>query len=460
MAAALLGQPGDGNVLPLDFDDAPEYNDTTMVLNRPLSWKYMLVCSSVARVVHQIIRHDPRVPIWGESKMVIRKITDRRDWRVNDVVVVEVLTDHEDELFSKGMVELESGRMIHPMRGQLVICALAHRRSTQESVGSFLHVGDDLRVDLLTEGGACGAATDISTFMPDPMVKAVYRAHVAEPFLLEKDDDVPSYPPASNEKTLNLEGILDAKYDSIPPNLHHVGQLSSWATNHPQPSANSECAFPRKTVLIFGTSMSSGKTVAGTYLARAMRESVEHGNVFALKLTGAGQLHDIQRYGDCGATHVFDFVDAGLISTANIPPEQYMVAIARLLRRLCGSMKKQDACIIEIGSSPFEDYNGLYAAALIASVVKMSLVAASDAYALKGMVAVSAEYSRDHPEHEGARFFNNLFTSNDHKRPICVGPAANTRAGRDLVKNITGLEALNLALASHRETLANLLAEL
>lgn len=66
-------------------------------------------------------------------------------------------------------------------------------------------------------------------------------------------------------------------------------------------------------VLVFGTSMSAGKTMSGRVITRLL---VENGySVAACKLTGAGTYDDALSMGSAGADPIYDFVDTGLPTT-------------------------------------------------------------------------------------------------------------------------------------------------
>ncbi len=83
--------------------------------------------------------------------------------------------------------------------------------------------------------------------------------------------------------------------------------------------------FPRSPlILICGTSMNSGKSVAAAACCRALSTSGFH--VRATKVTGTASLKDILHMNDAGAIHYADFTYLGYPSTYGLP-EREMVEI-------------------------------------------------------------------------------------------------------------------------------------
>lgn len=174
--------------------------------------------------------------------------------------------------------------------------------------------------------------------------------------------------------------------------------------------------FRIPTVLLVGTSMSAGKTFSARVVVRLLKGLGY--SVVAGKLTGTGRWQDTLSMGDAGADHTFDFVDAGLPTTV-CPPAEYRDAIQGLLSRMsatgCG------ACVIEAGASPLEPYNGGTLVAMLGDQVVFTVLAASDPYAVVG---IQTAWRRDFD--------------------LVSGPAANTTAGRELVRLLSGIPTLDL----------------
>lgn len=177
---------------------------------------------------------------------------------------------------------------------------------------------------------------------------------------------------------------------------------------------------PLKTpaVLLIGTSMSAGKTASGQVTIRALTYLGQ--KVVGAKLTGAARYSDILKFRDAGAEHVFDFVDAGLPSTV-CPPERFDRAMQLLVSRIAAC--EADVLVVEAGASPLEPYNGATVVEYLRKLPCFTILCASDPYAVLGVQTA---------------FGNHL------KADLVAGPATNTEAAIRLVRQLTGLPALNL----------------
>lgn len=177
-----------------------------------------------------------------------------------------------------------------------------------------------------------------------------------------------------------------------------------------------DLTFETPTVLIIGTSMSAGKTTAARIIVRQLKALGLA--VLGAKITGAGRYRDVLTMKDAGADWILDFVDAGLPSTV-VPSEQY----ASALRHLMSAMAElpADVAVVEAGASPLEPYNGAVAVEAMASAVRCVVLCASDPYAVLGVM-----------------------TAFDTHPDVVTGPSSNTRGGVDLVRKLTGIEALNV----------------
>lgn len=174
--------------------------------------------------------------------------------------------------------------------------------------------------------------------------------------------------------------------------------------------------FTVPTVLVVGTSMSAGKTLSGELVVRQL---VQAGfEVAAAKITGAARSRDFLSFADAGAAPVLDFIDAGLPSTV-CPEPEFRARIASVLNRIQRSGAQ--VAVIEAGASPLEPYNGAAAVDLLSGATRFMLLAASDPYAVLGVMEAFGR-----------------------KPDLVSGIAANTEAGRALVRELCGVEALDL----------------
>ena len=301
-------------------------------------------------------------------------------WTTGDYVVIEL----GDTVRSQN-VELVGGRMAEASVGDRIVGALAERAATLESVGSWRAIGDNLEVNMLTAAGLVGRITSRSALMPPPN-PARYLGHAT------------------------LDGKPVAMQDFVP--------------------APSGAEFEIPIVLIIGTSMSSGKTMAGRVIIRLLKDRGLR--VVGTKLTGAGRYRDVVSWADAGADAVYDFVDGGLPSSI-IAEGDYRRALGVVLDRIAG--EKPDIVVAEAGASPLEPYNGTVVLEELGDVIGFTLLAASDPYAVSGVMSAF-----------------------DLRPDVVSGVAASTSAGIDLIEKLTGLPAVNVLDLKDHTRLESLMA--
>lgn len=304
----------------------------------------------------------------------------RSTWKTGDYVVIELT-----EAVRAQNVELAGGRMAEAYAGARIVGALGERAATLESVGSWRAVDDDGAVNMLTAAGLIGRITSRGALMP-PAIPARYLGHAT------------------------VDGKPVAMQDFAP--------------------APSDAPFEIPVVLIIGTSMSSGKTLAGRVIIRLLKDRGLR--VVGAKLTGAARYRDVVSWGDAGADAVFDFVDGGLPSTI-VAEDDYRRALGVVLD--CVAAERPDIVVAEAGASPFEPYNGMVVLEELSDVIGFTLLAASDPYAVSGVMAAF-----------------------DNRPDVVSGVAASTSAGIDLIGKLTGLPAVNILRHEDNLRLDSLLA--
>lgn len=301
-------------------------------------------------------------------------------WATGDFVVGEIVGPRNQST----LVELASGRMVQALRSDRVIGALGSRAATLEAVGSWQDMTDD-GMHAMTSAGLFGRVTSLSTLVA-PLTGLAYRGHVVR----------------DSKKVTMLDFAIGC-----------------------------EGKFDVKTVLLVGTSMSSGKTTTGRLVIHELERLGQ--NVVGAKLTGAGRYRDILSFQDAGADAVFDFVDAGLPSTV-VPKEDFRRQIRPLLH-LIDSLGP-DFVVVESGASPLEPYNGAVAIEELADNICCTILAASDPYAVIGV-------------EQAFGLVPDLVT----------GPASSTSAAIDLVKKLSGVDAINLMDPDSLPVLRNMLRD-
>jgi hypothetical protein len=291
----------------------------------------------------------------------------RSDWKSGDYVLAEVIESGAVP-FS---IENPSGRMVEVLPGDVIIGALGRRAATLQAVGDWQAVGEDLEMQTLTPGGLLGRCTSAS-LPPPPMASVRYRGHAAlDDSPLRMADFVPVVP----------ERELDAAV-----------------------------------VLIVGTSMDAGKTVAVKAIVRALKRAGLR--VAAAKLTGVARHRDVLAASDAGADLIADFVDVGLPSTV-VPAEQFEPALRTLFSLTAQS--DPDVLVVEAGASPLEPYNGDVAVQVLGDRVRCTVLCASDPYAVVGVMSAFG------------------ITPD-----LVSGRATSTEAGVNLIRKLCDIEALNV----------------
>lgn len=305
----------------------------------------------------RIAGFDARPPDVGEIP--------RQRWAEGDYVVGEVLggTGFPSE------VEHASGRMVEVVPSDLIVGALGRRTATLRIVGDWRAVDDD-RLDALTVSGVLGRCTS-AAIPPPPMSKLRYVGHALR-----------------DGERVTMSGCVDR-------------------------STSAELTAP--VVLLTGTSMQAGKTTTGKALIRRLKRMGVR--VTGTKLTGVGRYRDILSFADAGADHVLDFVDAGLPSSAT-EKGVYEDALRQLLSMIAAT--EPDVVIAEAGASPLEPYNGETAIRILGDRVRLTVLSASDPYAVAGVIQA--------------------FGSSPD---LVAGWAASNSAAIELVDRLTGLPAVS-----------------
>lgn len=292
---------------------------------------------------------------------------DRSEWATGDYVEGEVVGSWTP-LYR---IEDRGGLIVKVEAGDWVVGALGDRAATLEGVGSWADIGDEGTMHALTGAALMGYFTSVSTLLPDPLSLA-YRGHLCR------------------------EGRKVRMADFAVRSDTH--------------------GFSVPTVLLFGTSMSAGKTTAG----RRVCKELDRAGLFVIgaKLTGAGRYRDILSFLKTGAREIYDFVDAGLPST--IVPEQAFRAAIRPLLTLIND-RHPDFLVVEAGASPLEPYNGEALLDELGDNIVCAILCASDPYAVVG-VQKAFGLTPD----------------------LVAGPATTTSAAVALVKKLTGLQGINV----------------
>jgi hypothetical protein len=307
----------------------------------------------------------------------------RESWATGDYVIGRVLASGSVPF----RIESPTGRLVEVVPGDLVLGALGRRAATLQLVGDWRDVdGSDLTLETLNAAGVLGRITSAPHPRP-PFARLDYVGHATR-----------------DGERVRMEDFAERR------EADDIGA---------------------PVVLIIGTSMEAGKTLAGKAIVRVLKSLGLR--VTATKLTGVGRFRDVQAMGDAGADSICDFVEGGLPSTA-VEPELFERALRRVFWRVAAG--EPDVVVVEAGASPLEPYNGDTAVRLLGDRIRCTVLCASDPYAVVGVIDAFG-------------------TDPD----LISGRAASTEAGVELVRRLTGKRALSLFGGSGGEELRALLSE-
>jgi len=304
------------------------------------------------------------------------------EWDTGDYVV-GIVTDtsgHRE-------IELPSGRNMEVAEGDAVVGAFGTRQATLEMTGSWRDIDDEGVMHALTRAGLFGRVESRSTLVQRP-VELRYHGHVHR-----------------NGQPVTMKGAIPS-VEATP--------------------------FTTPTVLFVGTSMSAGKTTAARIVTRRLKRMGL--SVLGAKVSGAGRYRDVLSIQDAGADWGLDFVDVGLPSTV-VPEDEYRVAVRQLLSRM--AQPPADVAVVEIGASPLEPYNGAIAVEELQEALAMTVLCASDPYAVLGVEEAFGMLSPD----------------------LVTGIATNTAAGVSLLDHLTDLPAFNIRDKETHDRLDTLLRD-
>jgi hypothetical protein len=307
----------------------------------------------------RVIEHRGRDVDWEPRQ--------RAEWDEGDLVAAEAAE-------SGGLIEAPDGHHVRVETGDVVIGALGTRRATLEVVGGWRDVRDDGYIQSLTRGGVLGRVTSVASEFTPYVIDLRYLGHV------------------------RLDG-------------RRTG-LRDWML----PPAGPPVIPPTPAIVLIGTSMSSGKTTTARIVIRRLASMGLR--VVGAKLAGVARYADVLAMRDSGAEAIFDFVDGGLPSTA-----MGQDVVVESTRRVLAAVDAlgADVLVAEAGASPLEPYRGSAVLRELAPRRRMTILCASDPYAVVG----------------AERAF-------DVRADFVAGRAAATSAAIALVSGLSDLEAIDV----------------
>jgi len=272
------------------------------------------------------------------------EISDRIEVKAGNVIVVKAL--QEKSVYDT--LELDTGRMAHISREDVLVGVLGRRRALKGFVGDLpetIAVGD--RLQILNLGGVIGVCVSGHKDFGSPLQVEVLGMAVRD------------------GKPLNIaEG-------AVPPRKSLAGIPD----------------FP-PLVLIEGTCMAAGKTQAACAIIQQLNQ--RGWRSAAMKATGVACMRDLLNMIDHGARDGRSFQDAGLPSTVDTDD---LPSVAKgLLARL--AEKKPDCIVVELGDGIIGGYGvqELLKDAEFVGLAKAHVMCANDLVAARGAVSVMKEF--------------------------------------------------------------------
>lgn len=254
-----------------------------------------------------------------ELTKTVAVINENNQPKAGDVVVVKALS----ESVTYGNLELPNGRLAKINRGDVLLGVLGKRRALKGFVGDVpesIKAGD--RLHLLNMGGVIGICLGHHSSLSDAITVEVLGIGV--------DDSKFQIPDSRFEIEDQRSKTKDQK-----PKILNIADNSLKPTNHLNASA--------PIVVVAGTCMNSGKTVAATEI---IKQAAHAGlKVAGAKMSGVACLRDTLNMQDSGAIWTASFLDCGLPSTVDCDD---LSSVAKAILNHLNSFEP-DLIVVELG---------------------------------------------------------------------------------------------------------------
>ncbi len=252
--------------------------------------------------------------------------------KAGDVVVVKALS----ESVTYGNLELPNGRLAKINRGDVLLGVLGKRRALKGFVGDVpdkIKTGDKL--NLLNMGGVIGICKGHHSSLSDAIEVEILGIAVSEPSAVADGLMLISEDLIENDSSLfRAEATLNAGWQTALPVLN-IADNALKPTNHLNVSA--------PIVVVAGTCMNSGKTVAATEIIKQAHHAGL--KVAGAKMSGVACLRDTLNMQDSGAEWTASFLDCGLPSTVDYGD---LSPVAKAILNHLNSFKP-DLIVVELG---------------------------------------------------------------------------------------------------------------
>lgn len=334
--------------------------------------------------------------------------------KAGDVVVVRALS----ESVTYGNLELPNGRLAKINRNDVLLGVLGKRRALKGFVGDVpesIKKGDKLH--LLNMGGVIGVCLGHHSSLSDAIQVEVLGLVCDAATRGKGDAEIVSQSTVISESTANHNG-------NIPTSSHHrvaaaqnAPRILNIADRALTPANFLEKSAP--IVIVAGTCMNSGKTVAATEIIKQAHHAGL--KVAGAKMSGVAALRDTLNMEDHGAMATASFLDCGLPSTVDYGD------LSPVAKAILNHLNKfePDLIVVELGDGIVGGYavDSLLKDAEIKSSISSFVFCASDYVGVIGGIAV----------------LKNLGIEID----VIAGSVTDSQMGEDFVQNQFGINAGN-----------------
>ncbi len=327
--------------------------------------------------------------------------------RAGDVVVVRALT----ESATYGNLELPNGRLAKINRGDVLLGVLGRRRALKGFVGDVpdsVKAGDKL--SLLNMGGVIGVCLGQHSSMSEAIELEVLGIVASKPSAVA--DGLTSEFPAivNNDSAPVRDSALIAGWQPALPILN-IGDKALPPADFLKNSA--------PIVVVAGTCMHSGKTVAATEIIKQAHNAGL--KVAGAKLSGVACLRDTLNMEDHGACATASFLDCGLPSTVGIDD---MAGMAKTILNHLNTFEP-DLIVVELG----DGIVGGYAVDSVLKDLEIKNVISSFVFCA--------------PDYVGVVGGMTVLKSLDIEIDVIAGSVTDSQMGEDFVQENYGINAGN-----------------
>jgi hypothetical protein len=320
-------------------------------------------------------------------------ISENKAPKAGDVVVVRALS----ESVTYGNLELPNGRLAKINRNDVLLGVLGKRRALKGFVGDVpesVKTGD--RLHLLNMGGVIGICKGHHSSLSDAIEVEVLGIAASVPPAL-----------AGEFKSTNRNG----NGNSSPAKILNIADNALKPTEFLNPSA--------PIVIVAGTCMNSGKTVAATEIIKQAHHAGL--KVCGAKMSGVAALRDTLNMEDHGAIATASFLDCGLPSTVDYGD---LAPVAKAILNHLNTFEP-DLIVVELGDGIVGGYavDSVLKDAEFKAAISSFVFCASDYVGVVGGMAV----------------LKNLGIEID----VIAGSVTDSQMGEDFVEQHYGIKAGN-----------------